>query len=472
MRKRAAFLGFMPPARSKVTVHDPACGGAGQGAHMLPYAKAALHRLSYPLRWARRRPWTALLLAVLLLLIGAAAGGYWYICRQWHQAQTLLVSDPAAARERLAVCLWFWPRDLDVHLLAARAARLSGDVRDAELHLNRCLKLHGSATERVQLEFLLLRVQTGDIDDVFHTLNDAVERGHPETPVILETVGFACMQRFRYKTALACFSRWIELYPETAKAYQWRGWVLERLSHYKLANEDYRKALELDPDLIPVRLRVAEIFLEDKQAPEALPHLERLYRQAPERADVRARLGMCRFLQGQTDEARRLLESAVPKLPNDPALLVYLAKLDIQDGRGPEAEARLRKVLKADPSDAEARYNLGAALRLQRRTDEAAEAMKDYEIYKERLDRLNTLLKEVIDTPSARVADYVEVGELLIGIGRERVGVYWLEQALERDPGHVAAHEAMAKYYEKRGDEEKAAVHRRFLREPKAKAAG
>src|SRR5262249_45293901 len=182
-----------------------------------------------------------------------AAGGCAYVCHKWQRAQAdLAAGKPADARARLGVCLWLWPRSVEVHLAAARAARLTGDVRGAELLLNQCLKLHGSATELVQLEFLLLRAQTGGIDQVFQALNDAVEKGHPESAIILETLGFASMQRLRYKLALACFTRWIELDAGVAKAYQWRGWVLERLNLYKRATEDYHKALELDPELIPV----------------------------------------------------------------------------------------------------------------------------------------------------------------------------------------------------------------------------
>ena len=107
---------------------------------------------------------------------------------------------PAEARDRLGVCLRIWPRSAAVHLAAARAARLTGDVEQAETHLNRCLKL-GPATHSVQLEFLLLRVQAGEVDEVAPTLIDSVENDHPETPLILETLSRAYMQVMRYEEA-------------------------------------------------------------------------------------------------------------------------------------------------------------------------------------------------------------------------------------------------------------------------------
>jgi Tfp pilus assembly protein PilF len=235
------------------------------------------------------------------------------------------------------------------------------------------------------------------------------------------------------------------------------------MSQQKAAAEDYRRALELDPDLFPVRLRVAEMLLEDKRTADALPHLERLHRQAPDNPEVLARLGMCRFQENHPEEARRLLEAAAVHLPNDSGVLVYLARLDLREGQGAAAERRLRKVLAAEPSDLDALYNLGTALQYQGRTAEATAAMTEYKRYKRLVDRSNKLLQEVADSPTAKAADYAELGGLLLRIGRERLGVYWLERALERDPAQPAAHAALAEHYEKKGEREKAASHRRWL---------
>jgi tetratricopeptide (TPR) repeat protein len=352
---------------------------------------------------------------------------------------------------------------MDVHLLAARAARMLGDPRNAEEHLNQCLKIHGGATERVQLEFLLLRVQTGDLGQVAPTLIDTVEKGHPESPLILETLAQAYLHLFRYKAAYACLTKWIEIRPDAAKAYQWRGWALERLNKPKAAGEDYQHALELDPNLFLVRLRVAEMLLEDKRAPEALPHLEILHRQSPDNPEVLGRLGMCRYYQNRTAEARRLMEAAIAHQPRDPALLIHLAKLDLQEGQGVRAEERLKKALQVDPSDTDALYTLSSVLQFQGRSADAETAMKDYQRAKEELDRINKLLQEVADSPSARPAEYAELGSLLLRAGRDRQGVYWLEQALDRDPALKRAHAALAAHFEKKGDQERAAAHRRWL---------
>src|SRR5205807_2644487 len=120
--------------------------------------------------------------------------------------------------------------------------------------------------------------------------------------------------RARYGPAYSYLCRWIDLNPEAALPYFWRGWVVEQMNGTEDAMKDYQRALELDPDLVPARLRLAEMWLERSDPPRALPHRERLSKQYPDRADIMARLGECRFLEGNLPEARRLLEVARERL--------------------------------------------------------------------------------------------------------------------------------------------------------------
>jgi tetratricopeptide (TPR) repeat protein len=425
-----------------------------------------VRRVTSPVRFAGRRPSVAAGVAGLVVL--AAGGGvYAYARYQWRAAQADLAADrPAEAKARLGFCLRVWPNDPEVHLLAARASRLSGDLLAVEKHLNRCLEIQGGASGPVQLEFLFLRIQTGDLDEVSGMLTQAVEDGHPDRELILETLSRAYIHNLRFLLADAYLSRWIEIAPETARAYQFRGYVRERLNQPKMAADDYRKALELDPGLLPVRLRMAEMYMEDKQTPEAVAVLEPLYRERPDDPQVMARLGMCRFLEGQSEEARRLMEAALPAMPTDVGLLMSLAKLDLQDGRPADAEARLRVILKSDVSDTEARHQLVSALQQQGKTEEAAEQLKEHAKYKKVIERVHQLIQTMPEGTNRGAAECVQLGSLLLSVGRTREGLYWLDQAVSREPGNQAAHRAFAEHYERAGEPDKAANHRRQLREP------
>jgi tetratricopeptide (TPR) repeat protein len=428
--------------------------------------------LRFPLhtaRAARKCPRLAALLVALLLITSAAAGLWGYAVYQWRAAQAAIKADrPAEARERLNRCLRVWPRNPEVHFLAARAARLTGDFVATEAHLNRCIELQNGATEPVQFEFLLMRVQAGEIDDnrgPISVLFNAVQNGYPEPDVILDTIARTYLLRLRYRPAFECLNYWIELQPENPKPYHLRGWTQERINNPKAAKADYERALELNPDMALARLGLAEMLLHDKQAPDALPHLERLHRQSPDDPRVQARMGICLFLQGRAEEARRLMEAAVTGLPNDSPLLIALANLNLQDGRGAEAELWARKVIADDPADTEALFVLISALQLQGRVEDATALLAELERKRVIVDRINALLRDVADSPNAKADDYAELARFLFQIGRDKLGVYWGERALERDSTNQPAHRALAEYYERTGVPLKAAVHRRQIRE-------
>jgi predicted Zn-dependent protease len=322
------------------------------------------------------------------------------------------------------------------------------------------------------MEFLLMRAQSGEEDAVAPVLWSRVQDKDPETPLILETLCGAYLHNFRYGPALGCLDRWVKEAPGAAQPLFLRGWVRERLHGNQDALDDYQRAVELDPDLVPARLRLAEIALEKSDPLAALPHLERLMKQCPDRADVQARLGQCRFLQGQMDEARRLLEGAVEKLPDDTLVLIHLARLDMQENRPAEAERWLRRALKIDPFDTEAQYTLANCLQYQGRREEAAAAMEECRKTRARLKEADDLLAGMVAGGSPDDADAdARVGAALLDVGQERQGLYWLEQALKRDPGHRPAHQALAEYYETKGDRKQVAAQRRWLEPAAGKAA-
>jgi type IV pilus assembly protein PilF len=421
----------------------------------------------------RRRPKTTILIVALVVLAGTPAAGYGWALWQWRQARADLAQGRSReAQRRLDFCLFVWPHSVPVRILAARAARSRGDFDTAEAHLNRCLKLQPDRTDDVQVEFLLMRVQSGEVDAVAPMLMLCVDNGHPEKFLILETLTRAYMRNLRYGPALSCLGRWIHEAPDDPKPYHWRGWVRERLNSYAGAVQDYERALELDADLVDVRLRLSELLLARANVPKALPHLERLYKQHPDRADVLARMGECRYLQGEKQEARRLLEAARPRLPDDTPLLICLAKMELDEKRPAEAERLLRHVLEVDPTDTEARFTLIKALRLQGRKKEADNDLARYERDLALLKRANKMLRAEAEHPSNDPDTLYAIGVAFLQSKEDRLGLYWLDQALQLDPGHEPSRRALAEHYEKKGNRKAAAEQRHWLATPRKPATG
>src|SRR5438874_1299893 len=117
-------------------------------------------------RQGRRRPLrVAGLLAVLFLAVPAgswlyAQGWAWY---HFRAAQAALERRRwVQARAHLKLCLEVWAGRAAAQLLAAQAARRSGDFDEAARQLDLCEQQHG-ATEAIHLERALLHAQRGEL---------------------------------------------------------------------------------------------------------------------------------------------------------------------------------------------------------------------------------------------------------------------------------------------------------------------
>lgn len=418
-----------------------------------------------------RRPRVALLLLTIVLAGGTGAGLYLFGLHEWHAALKSLEKEQAVeAQQHLKWCLQMWPWSTPVHLKAARAARLKGDFQEAESHLKQCLKLQKGSTAETELEFLLLRVQEGEVDAVAPVLWQCVEQHHSESPLILETLAQAYIHDLRFGPALSCLNHCLEIAPDRALARYWHGWIYEYLGDRNEALQDYQQAIQLDPDYIPARRRLADLCLQLVRVEEALPHLEYLQQHFPDRADVQANLGHCRYLQGDLAEARRLLESAVEQLPNDLTVLILLGRLENQEGHFRQAEHWLRRALAVDATDPEAYHLLVRSLQGQNRPEDA-EVEEEHRIQAlTRVKRIHQLLREAAQQPLSNPDSMCEIGQLFLDGKEDRLALYWLHQALEVDSSHVPTHRALAQYYEKKGDTERAKAHRRWLEEADRKA--
>ncbi|MHB1422489.1 MAG: tetratricopeptide repeat protein [Gemmataceae bacterium] len=403
----------------------------------------------------------------LLLVAGLGIGAYAYAEYQWREAQKAAKEEHLEEAQRhVDFCLMVWPRSVPVHLLAARVARLRGDLKGSESHLLRCKKYNGGASEDIQLEFYLLRVQAGEVDTVAPELLRYVENDSPESPLILETLARVYMQNLRYGPAFEVLRRWHELQPDSPEPHRWRGWVLERMNDRDGAIKEYKQALKLDADNVPIRFLLAEAYLGRFDPQSALPHLKYLQDRFPERPDVLLRLGECRFNQGEPEEARRLLEAAREQLPNDTTILFLLAKIEIQASppRYAEAEVLLRRALEREPTYMEAKYQLIQCVQSLGRANEAQALQKEYQSDHNLLKGVNDTLRREAERPVTDPAALCEVGKLFLRGDNDRLARYWLKRALALNPNYQPALKALADHYESKGELNEAAVYRSKLK--------
>jgi predicted Zn-dependent protease len=272
------------------------------------------------------------------------------------------------------------------------------------------------------------------------------------------------MTQTRYLEALAVLDKWIERAPDAPRALDWRGWVNNQLDHRGQAIDDYLRALELRPGRSSVRLRLAQLLIESSRHAEAVPHLERLRSEQYSDPDVAVALAACRLVDGRIEDARHLLDEVLAAHPDHFAALLRRGILEKDAGQYAESERWLRKALEQKPLDPLARYSLHLTLLAQPdRQAEAEEERLRWERDRQVTVRLTRLIRtELLAHPNDPDLA-AEAGDLLLRVGEERRGLYWLNKALSINPAHAASHRTLCAYFERTNDPVRAESHRKFI---------
>ncbi len=396
----------------------------------------------------------------MLLTAGFLAVEGWALWQERSARQAMADEHLDDAQRLIDRALLLRDSFASTHLLAARIARLRGSYSDAERHLSQC-EHWGGTSDQLQLEWLLLRCQQGEVDELAPGLLAAVDQNNPDSTAILEALAAVYMRQLRYLEALRCLDRWIERAPDSVRALDWRSWVSNQLDRRNQVISDCERVLELQPGRSAVRLRLAQTLVESSRHGEAVPHLERLRKEQPTNPEVLTALARCWMAQVRTDDARKLLDAVLASHPDDFDALLWRGNLERENGEFAEAERFLRKALEQSPRDPEARYALYLSLQAQSgRQTEAEKELVQWQQDQQARDRLTHLLRTELGVNPNDPALAVEAAKLLLQLGEDQRGLFWLERAVAIDPRNVAGRRELIAYYERTNNPAKAEEQR------------
>jgi tetratricopeptide (TPR) repeat protein len=386
-----------------------------------------------------------------------------YHLRRAHKA--LQYPRYAQALAELRRALFYRPGSARLHLLAARTARQAGQIQDALDHLEKCRELQKGASEEQQLEEYLVRVQTGEVDQVLPFLQPYLAQEGPYAPLVLEALTRAFMADHRTDLAWGCLGRWLLLQPNNAEALFWRGMWFTQRDNLADAQKNFAMSLEVDPERVPARLALAEMLKARRKAKEAAEQYETVLRLAPGEAAARIGLAQCYLDLGRPADARAQLEAVPPEKQDGADALWLRGALAMQEGRLEQAEPLLRKAFVQQPYHPEAGYHLLLCLQRLRKVDQVhKQKARIRQVENDQKRMLIITLQELKATPS-NPALQCELGEIYLRLKMTQRGVHWLHSALKIDPTNRRAHERLRDYYEALGPEGKdqAAYHRQQL---------
>ena len=140
---------------------------------------------------------------------------------------------------------------------------------------------------------------------------------------------------------------------------------------HKGAEQEYRKALELNPENVKAHTDLGYILLAKGMFKEGMLHVSEAIKLDPNNADANYNLGLAMLYQTEHDQAIRYFSRAVQLKPDHADAHLNLGVALANQQRFDEAIKHYSMALQVKPDYAEAYYNLGEALSHQGKLNEA-----------------------------------------------------------------------------------------------------
>lgn len=247
-------------------------------------------------------------------------------------------------------------------------------------------------------------------------------REHPNDADAVGKLGMLLDLYNRPDAAIPCYQRAHGLAPQSFKWLYYWGALLVHQKKKVEAVPVFTSALQLRPDYLPARLKLAEALVDTGKGQEAGEIYEAILKEHPNAAEARYGLG-------RVHTTSRDLAGAVDQ---------YSAACELFPTYGP------------------AHYALALAYRKLGQSDKAEEQLRISERTRNIVPPVDDpLLGEMRDLDSSAVS-YVQRGAFLEQVGRIDDAIKATEKAVELDPKLVVAHANLLSLYGRVGDVKKA----------------
>jgi len=211
-------------------------------------------------------------------------------------------------------------------------------------------------------------------------------------------LGAALLRQNRYDEAEDQFRKALRLQPNSADAHSNLAVALQRHGRRDEALEHYQMALKLRPRYPQAHFNFATALEEAGRLTEAIENYSLVLRERPNFVDARFNLGSILLRLERYDEAIAQFQQALQLDPNSPDLLTNLGVAFDRKGRLDEVLRCYQKVIELKPDDAKAFFNLGVALQRKgilpdaiRCFEEALRLQPDYADARTNLDAILAL---------------------------------------------------------------------------------
>ena len=281
---------------------------------------------------------------------------------------------PSDAMPLLARCIALKPDTLLYRISWGLALLAKGDAEEAAAHL---LDVANQTPHLAEPRMHLARALgvLGRWTEAMDIMRDTAAR-FPDRADVWVARGNIQRGAQRPKMAEQSYRRALELKPLDADILNNLGVVLRAAGRTAEALERYRQALALDPENAGIHANLGNALSELGQTAEAEQHLRRALALNPTSVDVRCALAIFLTAAERPHEATRQFRNVLVRASKNVDAWANLGVATLATGDTAEAERCYRQAIALDPRHAEAHYNLAWTLLL---TGRWAEGWAEYE---------------------------------------------------------------------------------------------
>ena len=143
----------------------------------------------------------------------------------------------------------------------------------------------------------------------------------------------------------------LKLTPETPADTVLAGEIAEAAGDAAIAEQEYRKALDSDPNSSDAAAGLAHLYIAEKRYADAQPLVQAALRRDPDNPSLNAQLAAILNSEGKQPEALVVLEKLHQLEPDNREVASMLADADLQAGKLDEADALYQQLLAQTPAD-------------------------------------------------------------------------------------------------------------------------
>lgn len=226
-----------------------------------------------------------------------------------------------------------------------------------------------------------------------------------------------------YDLAIVHLSRLTELEPDDFRPYRLLGLMHRDFERDADSEAFYLKALELTPPKEIRREIVGELalaYIGQRKYREAL----KLVEAEPADAELLALGSRCLMNLAEKEKAATRLKEAARLEPDHRTVLMLQAEFFQADNRNTEAIGRLRRAVKLDHFDIEARYKLALLLQKLGSADEYKAEIAEWEKQKKMKEQLTELNIKALSEPFNSELRF-ELADLCEQLGKKELATMW-----------------------------------------------